>query len=234
MIWSVNSFVGTRTYRPRVVSRVFYLHQQRQIGSFPVPVWHRSRLPVVLKWSEMAFAEYRLARKSPSCTASSSRRFRLNCSNVAFLSLTLYYELNSILNANIVNETRSFQGRCADPEWTDWKIGTGLQSEKRIKSLMQKVNTCYRARLMIRFIFSWAGLTHKANIFTNHALRWLVALPALWKCQIPSSHVHAKFAGRQVSFAAKNSTGQLLTFILALRMIIWMGCPKLMLRRFVD
>ncbi|MFN8335221.1 MAG: dihydroorotase [Cyclobacteriaceae bacterium] len=72
-----------------------------------------------------------------------------------------------ILNANIVNENKVFQGDVLIRNERIEKIGTGLQSEKADKIIDAKGKYLLPGAIDDQVHFREPGLTHKANIFTE-------------------------------------------------------------------
>lgn len=72
-----------------------------------------------------------------------------------------------ILNANIVNENKVFQGDVLIRNERIEKIGTGLQSEKVDKIIDAKGKYLLPGAIDDQVHFREPGLTHKANIFTE-------------------------------------------------------------------
>lgn len=72
-----------------------------------------------------------------------------------------------ILNANIVNESKVFQGDVLIRNERIEKVGTGLQSEKADKIIDAKGKYLLPGAIDDQVHFREPGLTHKANIYTE-------------------------------------------------------------------
>lgn len=72
-----------------------------------------------------------------------------------------------ILNANIVNESKVFQGDVLIRNERIEKVGTGLQSEKADKIIDAKGKYLLPGSIDDQVHFREPGLTHKANIYTE-------------------------------------------------------------------